>query len=330
MSIRFIRTRALKSSLAKKNRRLLLKFSITSGHFEQRVLFDSFKTFNGNEDSKMVTLPNEDQVKSICQTASSALADRMFLDQTSKTLLPKICATCDVMITIDNPSVFVDIRKLVRWLNKARASREHVQKAYENPSIVSSYKVNDRELIQFVLSPSTYVQKGRHGKKSVLLCRRCESTMESKFKDRKKYISPECSIWNYNLVGEPPECLKVLRPAEVALISPNHIFTHAIVLRANRHDGIYGWHSMFENRVDKNIGTIQYLIDSGLKGEIICVFCGPFDKTQYDAARSKYSIRPCKVIEAFEWLKANNHFFRDIAVPDVSSIQPVRYQFADD
>ena len=278
----------------------------------------------------MISLPSNSNARLIAQQASKSMADRMFRDESTGKLQPRICATCDEMVTILNPSVLVPIKKLIKRLHKAKAHHHHVRRAYENPAVVDSYKASHPSLSPFVLSPATHVRRLANGSECVLMCRTCKDEMESKCTSRKKHVSPERAIWNYNLVGELPECLKILRPAEVAIISPNHIYTHAIVLRSDRHDGIYGWHSMFENRVDVNIGNTQYLIDAGLEGEIVCVFCGPFDKAQVDAARTQYSIRPQKVIEAFDWLKKNNHYFRDFEIPDASRIQPVKFHFADD
>ena len=94
------------------------------------------------------------------------------------------------------------------------------------------------------------------------------------------------------LVGEPPPELTCLRPAELALVAANRILTHAFVLHSNTHDGIYGWHSLFENKVDTNVSNTQYLLESGLKGEIVCVLVGPFESSQYDATARHFSVRP--------------------------------------
>ena len=111
------------------------------------------------------------------------------------------------------------------------------------------------------------------------------------------------------------DCLKDLNTAELALVSPNRILTNAIVLFCDHHEGIYGWHSMFENDVQTNVSNVQYLIDAGLQGSFYCVLCGPWTNVHIEKVRTTYSVRPEKVITAFRWLKDNNIHFKDFVIP---------------
>jgi len=124
-------------------------------------------------------------------------------------------------------------------------------------------------------------------------------------------------------VGNTPPILQELNDIEVAILSPNRIMTQAIVLRAS-HQGIHGWHSLFENDVGRNLGTLNALINAGLEREIICVLCGAFTKFQFDKVKKTYQIRPDKILSAFRWLKENNHYYADMEMPNISAIrQPI-------
>ena len=103
------------------------------------------------------------------------------------------------------------------------------------------------------------------------------------------------------MTGGLPEELADLRKPEIALISANRIVMHGIVLRSNGHEGVYGWHAMYESKVDLNIGHIQQLVDAGMKGEIVVVLCGPWTSTAAAMAKKEMTIRPDRVVKAFEW-----------------------------
>ena len=108
------------------------------------------------------------------------------------------------------------------------------------------------------------------------------------------------------------------------MVTPNRINSHAAVLFANAHQGVHGWHAMYENNVENNLGNINQLVAAGLKGKIVVVLCGPFTSTQRALVKRKYNVNAEKVIRAFEWLKQNNHYYEDLNIPEDSSLmQPL-------
>jgi hypothetical protein len=62
------------------------------------------------------------------------------------------------------------------------------------------------------------------------------------------------------------------------------------------------------------------LSESGLKGLILVVLCGPFTATQKALILKKVAVDPLKVVAAWRWLKANNYRFRDDVIPNVDDI----------
>ena len=270
-------------------------------------------------------IPNQTVLEGITDTAMEAIRSRTFLSETDHQLRARICATCDGISTIENPCKLLGITAMIILLKKSQAEKSNTWDGY--PAIlVDQYTAKDLRLQDYILSPSTTIIKTHGREDSVAICRNCHKEFRSN-KPRcriKHFRSPVKAIWNGLLIGNPPECMACLRPVEIALISPNRVITHAITLQANHHDGIYGWHSMFENRVDLNLGHVNYLVNSGLSGEIVVALCGPFTSTQKAMAKEKVGVRADKVIAAFEWLKINNPYFKDLEIPDPSQI-PLQY-----
>ena len=117
------------------------------------------------------------------------------------------------------------------------------------------------------------------------------------------------------MTGAVPQCLRELNEAELATVSPNRILTHTVVLQADHHEGIVGWHSMFENKNDVNALNLQYLFDLGLTGEFLCVLVGPWTDIQVKKVKKTYCVRPEKVLSTSSWLKNNNIHFKDFKIP---------------
>jgi hypothetical protein len=83
---------------------------------------------------------------------------------------------------------------------------------------------------------------------------------------------------------------------------------------------IKGWHTFFKNRSTDNVGNLTMLTESGLKGLILVVLCGPFTSTQKALILKQIHIDPRKVVVAWMWLKANNFRYKDDVIPHVDDI----------
>ena len=279
-----------------------------------------------------LSIPSQATIDKICKDAAAAMANRMHADRESKKLIPKICAVCDELVTVGNPCRLIEINKFREFCQKGKAEKSLVT-FYYNQTVVDQYTAKDERLKEYVLSPATLVTKNAVNRDSVLLCSACANTFEANKPKSKTYNTPPKSIWHGLLVGDPPECLTMLRPPELAIVSANRVITHAITMYANHHDGIHGWHSMFENKADKNVKDVNGLLNLGFKGEIVCVLCGPFTTTQDALTRTQMTIRPEKVIEAFKWLFENNYYYKNndkFVMPNENDIPQVVILDGDD
>ena len=273
-----------------------------------------------------INLPTFDVLKSRVESAAKALQERVFVNANNQCSL-RICSVCDRFATIDNKIRPFSASLFRQYLHRSGAHVDQYTSCLGIKAIEDNLKKANHPFADFVVSPDTMIVQDEYGQDCVFLCDECKKDWRNNgaSDDNKKLDGPIHALWKGFYTGELPECLKILNMAEVQLISPNRIVANGIVCHAHVHKGVYGWHSMFENRVDLNVGTIQYLVDAGMKGEFICVLCGPFWKSQEKELRKKYTIRPQLVIKAFEWLKENNVHFRDLVIPEPENIPKPKF-----
>ena len=62
------------------------------------------------------------------------------------------------------------------------------------------------------------------------------------------------------------------------------------------------------------------MANSGWKGHILVIMCGPFTTEQALLTRAKTSVDPHKVIAGWVWLKANNYRYKDLEIPNIADI----------
>ena len=276
--------------------------------------------------------PTLDKIDDIIRQTTAALAARMHVDDDNLANIqyyPKICSVCDSMATVDNPMIPMYVSTLKIMCHQATASKVDVLKVYNMPTpelsacverMLSSYTCDHHDLKDYVLSPSsrTFTENGID---MIEVCTTCHEQIKESLRHKKrKQQGPANALWNGSATGQPPSELSDLNIAEMAILSPNRIKSHAAVLYADQHQGVYGWHSMYENNVDNNLANIQQLVDAGLKGEIMVVLCGPWDETQKSLAKNRYTVRPEKIMAAFAWLKKNNHYYTDLEIPDIADL----------
>jgi hypothetical protein len=106
----------------------------------------------------------------------------------------------------------------------------------------------------------------------------------------------------------------------VSLISRIRTYVQSWVFFGGCHQHIKGWHTFFKNRSTDNVGNLLMLTESGLKGLILVVLCGPFTETQKAFTLDQISVDPLKVIAAWRWLKANNYRYRNDTIPHIDDI----------
>lgn len=279
----------------------------------------------------VLNIPNETFVRSMRENVSNAMNNRFCIDESSGSYGQKVCVICDCFVTVDNPPEKMLVSHLASYCERSGANIDHLISIFPE-NLVNEYRNDHPVLRRYAVSTQFSIFKepvtlfSGIEEEFVHVCKLCHNiwkkdTLRS---GRSKIACPARSVWNGNLIGEAPSCLKVLSIAELAILSPNRIITHGIVLYADQHRGVYGWHALYENNVSANVSNIQQLVDAGLNGDIVCVLCGPFTRAQHAVVRNQFLIRNEKIKEAFLWLKANNHFYKDIEMPDMESIkQPV-------
>ena len=259
-----------------------------------------------------MNIPNEIEIKVMVGRALEKMKGRFVFDGNS--VRAKHCVCCDCFGTYNNE---IKLFRFDKYVNRCKAMKlvpEQFEKIYPK-DLVDQYTLKTNDGSSIITSPSTELFNN-NGKNFVHLCEQCYSV----FNCRSKKTPPKYSIANYLMVGEPPDELKCLTTAELAIVSMNRIICQGIVLRSDSHKGVYGWHSLFANNVENNMGNIEALSDAGMKNTIICVLCGPFTKTQVALTKEKMSIRPQKIIDAFNWLIANNTFYANMKIPDIEDI----------
>jgi len=89
---------------------------------------------------------------------------------------------------------------------------------------------------------------------------------------------------------------------------------------AGSHQSIRGWHTFFKGRPAANVGNLNLMTESGWKGNILVVMCGPFTSEQALLTRGKTSVDPHKVITGWVWLKKNNYRYKDVTIPHIDEI----------
>lgn len=280
-------------------------------------------------------IPNLDTIQNIREDATNALGARFGRNEDSE-ITKQVCAICDCFVTIDNPSKWIPILELSSYCQRSGANLSNLIEFFPE-KLVFDYRNEHPVLKKFAISTMletrnaalSLFEENEH-QEEALTCTICYDQWEkdiTKYGDcQKRGISrkipcPPRAIWNGNMIGEAPDCLKDLTIAELAMVSPNRVISHGIVLYADQHRGVYGWHAMYENDVSANIGNIQQLVEAGLTGEIVCVLCGPFTRAQQAVVRNQFSVRSEKIREAFVWLKMNNHFFSKFDIPSSDSMK---------
>ena len=71
------------------------------------------------------------------------------------------------------------------------------------------------------------------------------------------------------------------------------------------------------------------MTESGWKGHILVLMCGPFTSAQAMLTQAKITVDPLKVIAAWIWLKHNNYRYRMIEIPNIETI-PLPYNLDDE
>jgi hypothetical protein len=266
----------------------------------------------------ILAIPTEDEKKVLIDRFNSDIESYTITDDSSNLLLPVICCVCDSIPREAQWSTKCEVTKLVKLLSCCNMDRSLFKELYP-PLLLNQYTADNNALKPYVLSPSTFVSKDDQ----VIICKDCLNELEKEQKRKKpamKRLPPKESIANGYIIGKAPPCLLDLSPTELSLISRVRSYCQSWVFFGGCHQHIKGWHTFFKNRPSDNVGNITMLSESGLKGLILVVLCGPFTSTQKALVLKKINIDPRKVIAAWRWLKANNFRYRNDIIPHIDDI----------
>jgi hypothetical protein len=264
----------------------------------------------------LLPLPSREDTNRIAKAFLSDLESFTATDEVTKQIIPVICSICDSMPTECKWSQTVDIHKFVKLCERGKLRKTDSLKAYSQ-ELRDQYTAKDKRLKDYVLSPETYVNR----QDEVLVCHHCLTELETNWtKDRVRRRAPRESIASGYMIGDAPEVLTCLNPVELSLITKTVTQCQSWIFFGGSHQSIKGWHTFFKGRPGENVGNLTLMTESGWKGKILVVMCGPFTNEQYLKTKEKTSVDPEKVIAAFRWLKENNYRYRDIEIPNVDDI----------
>ena len=237
-------------------------------------------------------------------------------DDSSGRFLPVICCVCDSIPTKPDWSTTIHVIKLKKLLEQCKLNQSELTNYYP-PKLLDQYTARHDSLKRFVLSPETYVNIHDEA----LICKDCLAQLRSISKKKSvRRHPPKQAIANGYVIGRAPSELIKLNEVEISLISQARIYCQSWIFFGGCHQHIKGWHTFFKNRPAGNVGNVVMLSESGLKGVILVVLCGPFTTTQKALVYKAVAINPEKVVKAWCWLKANNYRYKDCVIPDLDSI----------
>ena len=261
-------------------------------------------------------IPTNEDVNHIAKAFMLDLKSFTVTDELTKEIKPVICSICDSIPTKAQWSTFVSMNEFIQLCDHGKLRKEDSVKSYK-VELRNQYTAKDPRLIEFILSPGTYVNKDNE----VLLSKECLSELrQNSEKNKCRRRSPSESIIRGYMIGDAPHVLCTLNPVELSLITKTVTRCQSWIFFAGSHQSIKGWHTFFKGRPAANVGNLTLMTESGWKGNILVVWCGPFTTEQALVTKAKTSVDPIKVIAGWVWLKENNYRYKDVKIPHVDEI----------
>ena len=264
-------------------------------------------------------IPNDEAKNKILNDFNNEMKSYVYCNKNTEELEPIFCASCDCIQTYDNKIITIQIDDFANLCDKCNMEAKRLEPYYP-PRLLHSYCLQkDERLKKFVLSPNTLIDDSND---TTRICNNCYSILKKEAQKRQKARRkiPPNAIANFHLIGEAPEELKCLNDVELSLVSLVRVYCQSWVFFAGCHQHIKGWQTFYPNRPESNVRDIELLSISGMKGKIVVTLVGPFTKQQEALVRKRTSITAENVINAYKWLKKNNHYYYDIDIPKRSDI----------
>ena len=178
---------------------------------------------------------------------------------------------------------------------------------------VQGDEARTKALSKCLLSPRASVRKKKNKKHWAVTC-----CVECKAGWNKRALAtsiPKRAIANNMAIGVAPSCLQDLTEIELALVSQARFRGHMFTYWGGCHRSIKGWHSFYDVNPGHTVGVLNEVCKLTEKDNICVVLSGPFTVEQKEKVMKKTRVRVEKVMEALEWLKQNNHLYKDVVIP---------------
>ena len=264
----------------------------------------------------MLDIPTLAQKQSIAEAFVKDLESFTVLDEETGTFHPVICCVCDGIPSRPDWSAWIQVSYLAKLSKLCGLARNLLKDIYPQ-ELLDQYTAKHNALKDFVLSPKTLF----NGQEEALVCRDCLRELEvNSAKHQKSRHPPKQSICNGYIIGFAPDVLTCLSEVEIAIISEGRIHCQSWIFFGGCHQQIKGWHTIFKNRKASNIANLNLLANSGMRGSILVVLCGPFTSTQKALTLKAVQVDPNKIVAAHVWMKANNFHCKDDVIPHIDEL----------
>lgn len=256
------------------------------------------------------SLPDVDHIRNRVNLRFDQMFTQNYADGSFK---PMVCTVCDTFL-LDKESVNIlpiermkKCRDILSWSwlddNERIADLEaSFRFSGEVPGLKDRSWLND-----MCLSPrGSYIQVTSQ-KKGFTCCEGCFKCLNKRSPE-----VPYYALVNNNHSGSPPDCLKNLTEAELAFLSPVHSYSYCYVYEGGRMKNMNGtlvFMRVTERQMARAVTTLECM---GLKKHVVFLLSGKMTYEQKKKVETKTRIRTDKMIEAVEWLCANNRMWKDI------------------
>ena len=243
-------------------------------------------------------------------------------DSTNNTLHGVVCLVCDKLMKRKERckiSLKTFLKSYAPHLKGDDDVPDQLRQCYKF-SVPDDDEAN-RVLSECLLSPRAKVvhaREKRKGSAKVMCCQECKSGLAPR-KLRKGEL-PRFAVANGMTIGTPPPCIERLNEIELALISQARFRGHLFTYWGGCHRSIKGWHSFYEVDPSHSTAVLGEVGRFTSGKNIAVVLCGPFTSEQKQKVlRRTESINTEWVMEAYDWLRANNRLYENVPIPNIQA-----------
>jgi hypothetical protein len=279
---------------------------LTAGHLKEKQSAPTMAPYD-------LRVPSPEKKDTIAKAFVRDLESFTVYDKATKCFRPVICCVCDSIPTEPNWSCYVPIPDAVLLFRNCKMEASHVEQQYRSEILLRQYSVDQEELKDFILSPVTYI----NDRKEILMCKRCHSALVG---GKRAGRPPPQAIASGYIIGDAPVELTRLNEVEISIISRARIYCQSWIFFGGCHQHIKGWHTIFKNRPEDNVGNLMQLSDAGMHRIVQVVLCGPFTTTQRALTLASTAVNPERVLAAWHWLKVNNFRYSQDEIPMLEDI----------